>query len=103
MKGYHSLTPILCPVLQPFSFLSHVKQPHNSTGEPGGALQKSPREERVSPVMQNKTRKQAAYKPQQSAPYLCWQLGHSRALMIPAAWEHFCSGEVWQAMGAAGW
>lgn len=47
MKGYHSLPPILCSVLQPFSFLSRVKEPHSSAGEPGEALEKSPREERV--------------------------------------------------------
>lgn len=76
MKGYHSLTPIPCPVPQPFSsFPSHVKQPRNSTREPREALRKSPREESVSSVMQNKTRKQAARKPQQSGPYLCSAAG----------------------------
>lgn len=64
MKGYHNMTPMPCPILQPFfSFLSHVNQPRDSTRKPREALQKSSREEIVGSVAQNKTSKQAVCKP----------------------------------------
>lgn len=102
--------PIPCSVLQPFSsFPSRVNQPCNSTGEPWEALRKSSREERVSSVMQNKTRKRAARKPHQSGPHLCSAAGagavsgtpEREGSLLPG--NNSGAGRSETATGAAGW